>query len=406
MSNNGGTPKRQGRRQSSNPFASKNRARGGSNKVKYDTFKQEQAGSSIFHELDPSGFPISKQSSMWMQSSETDNCSICLTKIDSQIFGTKKRHCKKCGRVVCIPCSGIRIRNSRVCTQCNAYYLTLNNLLNQWYRTNRSITHSLCGYDAYTLETCSSLKRTLFILNHYQECLLLKKDGHHQLSQKREFQRMPKPGHTPSEHSRNMKVAAPFDITHIKIKQFIDRLPKYDSKKFIDDIHHLKQMHFKKSEVFKITQYEKKHQWEIRAYSWKKIGKCDRYGCPYGIKDVRNKDKGQQHDHQSGGDAEHKQNDQPPDGNPSHRKNPSIINMDQDIPNILNNMHVVLLHGVDDADHALGKRDSGVQELYDLLPSTPMSPHKSEFHIPFPVICDFVGLTMWFMIRPRKFANS
>lgn len=290
-SNNGGTPKKSGRRQSSNPFSSKSRGRNNSNKGgKYEGgFKQEQDGSQIFHELDPSVFPISKQSSQWMKSSETDNCSICLSKIDSQIFGTKKRHCKKCGRVVCIPCSGTRIRNSRVCNQCNAYYLALNNLLNQWYRTNRSIAHSLCGYDTATLATCSALKRTLFILNHYQECLLLKKDGHNaQLSQKREFHRMPKPGHTPSENSRNIKVAAPFDITHIKIRAFVDRLPKYDSSKFIEDIHHLKQMHFKKKEVFKITQYEKEHQWEIRAYSWKKIGKCNRYGCQYGITDVRN----------------------------------------------------------------------------------------------------------------------
>merc|ERR1719242_1263239 len=49
--------------------------------------------------------------------------------------------------------------------------------------------------------------------------------------------------------------------------------------------------------------------------------------------------------------------------------------MDQDIPNILRNMHIVLLHGVDDTDTAHGKRDSGVQELYDLLPPTPMSPN-------------------------------
>lgn len=370
-----------GRRQSSNPFSSKSK---GKKNVQYDTFKQEQKGSSIFHELDPSLFPVSKQSSLWQKSSDTDNCSICLSKIDSQIFGTKKRHCKKCGRVVCIPCSNIRIRDSRVCVQCNQYYLDLNNLLNQWYRTNRNITHSLCGYDAYTLETCSSLKRTLFILNHYQECLLLKKDkgklSEDTTTKKRDFHKLPKPGHTPSENSRNIKVKAPFDITHIKIRQFIDRLPKYDSEKFIADIHHLKQMHFKKSEVFKISQYEKKHQWEIRAYSWKKIGKCDRYGCPYGIKDVRNKDIA----HNS---TEKKTNDdQPPNGNPTHRKNPSIINMDQDIPNILNNMHVVLLHGVDDADNALGKRDSGVQELYDLLPSTPMSPHTGPGSLVFVVI--------------------
>ena len=83
--------------------------------------------------------------------------------------------------------------------------------------------------------------------------------------------------------------------------------------------------------MFEIKQYFKNHQWELRAYAWKKIGKCNRYGCPYGIKDIRNDD--------------HKQNDnneQQPNGHPHHQKNNSMINLDQDIPTILNNMHIIL----------------------------------------------------------------
>jgi len=376
MSSNGKGPKAH-RKKSSNPFQRKGGKGKGGGKPTYQTYEQEADGSSIFHELDPSPFPISKSDPLWMESSATECCSICLQKIDAKLFGTKKRHCKKCGRVVCIPCSDIRIRKHRVCEQCNKYYLSLNNLLNQWYRTNRNLMHSLCGYDSYTLEKCSSLKRTLFILNHYHQWLLLKRDG--QLSQKHsphavEPQALrklshPAPAHQ-SETSRRAKVTAPFDITHIPIRQFVDRLPKYNAEMFLSDIHHLKQMHFKKNQNFKISHYEKKHQWEIRAYSWKKIGKCDRYGCPYGIKDHRNGD------HDGPGTLRGTSEEKCTPAKPRHRdreKNTSIINMDLDIPQLLNNMHVVLLHGVEDED--AGAR-TGTSDLYDLLPSTPMSPDK------------------------------
>jgi len=364
------------RKKSSNPFQRKPKAKGGGQE--YKTYEQEADGSSIFHELDPSPFPISKTDALWMESSATECCGICLQKIDAKLFGTKKRHCKKCGRVVCIPCSDIRIRKHRVCEQCNKYYLSLNNLLNQWYRTNRNLMHSLCGYDSYTLEKCSSLKRTLFILNHYHQWLLLKRDGQSSLSQKRDsaLHKLGGPSahaisHSVHQSSTISTVSAPFDITHIAIRQFVDRLPKYNAELFLSDIHHLKQMHFKKNQDFKISHYEKKHQWEIRAYSWKKIGKCNRYGCPYGIKDHRNVAESTTEDVRGGGGLA---------GKPKHRskeKNSSIIavpkgNGDLDIPQLLNNMHVVLLHGVEE-----DKEDKkGTSELYDLLPSTPMSPDR------------------------------
>ena len=364
-SNNNGGKKPRHRKTSSNPFGGRNRTK--SQTIKYTTYEQEEEGSGIFHELDPSKFPVTKADTLWMESSASENCCICLQKIDSKLFGTKKRHCKKCGRVVCIPCSDIRIRKHRVCEQCHKYYLALNDLLNQWYRTNRNITHSLCGYDSYTLDTCSSLKRILFILNHYHQWILLKRDG--QLSQKREIRKLSngsnKKNHSPLDNNtKRAKVKAPYDITHISIKEFVDRLPKYNSETFLNDIHHLKQMHFKKSEVFKISHYEKKHQWELRAYSWKKIGKCDRWGCQYGIKDIRKKDKKGHNDDQK------EQN-----GHNGHQKQNSVINLESDIPTLLNNMHVVLLHGVDDDDEKNGKRDMSNKELYDLLPATPLSPH-------------------------------
>eukprot|EP01084_Bolivina_argentea_P044424 81739_1 len=148
------------RKSTSNPFGSKSKADRKRRKSKaadkkYSSYEQEEEGSSIYHQLDPSSFPLTKLDSLWMDSSESENCCICLEKIDSKLFGTKKRHCKKCGRVVCIPCSDIRIRKHRVCDQCNAFYLSLNNILNLWYRTNRNINHSLCGYDSYTLDTCA-----------------------------------------------------------------------------------------------------------------------------------------------------------------------------------------------------------------------------------------------------------
>eukprot|EP01084_Bolivina_argentea_P166132 288509_1 len=363
----------------SNPFGNRNRTK--SQNIKYKSYEQEEEGSSIFHELDPSTFPLTKSDTLWMESSASENCCICLEKIDSKLFGTKKRHCKKCGRVVCIPCSDIRIRKHRVCIQCNKYYLGLNNLLNQWYRTNRNINHSLCGYDSYTLDTCSSLKRTLFLLNHYHQCILLKRDG--QLSQKREVRRLSNHKNNPMTNADDMplnaninlpknraKVKAPFDLTYIPIKDFVNRLPKYASEKFVNDIHHLKQMHFKKSQEFKIQHYQKNHQWELRAYSWKKIGKCDRYGCPYGIKDIRNdKNNKTNNNNNNKNDDDQKQTDKP-----THKKNNSVIKLDQDIPSLLNNMHVVLLHGVDDDDNDKG---SSVKELYDLLPQTPLSPHMA-----------------------------
>eukprot|EP00484_Ammonia_sp_Unknown_P018285 CAMPEP_0197034718 /NCGR_PEP_ID=MMETSP1384-20130603/12730_1 /TAXON_ID=29189 /ORGANISM="Ammonia sp." /LENGTH=955 /DNA_ID=CAMNT_0042464673 /DNA_START=76 /DNA_END=2943 /DNA_ORIENTATION=+ len=356
------------------------RAKSAAAKVSYASYEQEEEGSTIFHELDPSKFPVSKGEKLWMESSTTDICSICLEKIDSKLFGTKKRHCKKCGRVVCIPCSDIRIRKHRVCEQCNKYYLQLNNILNQWYRTNRNINHSLCGYDSYTLDTCSSLKRILFILNHYHQWLLLQRDG--QLSLKREAKVRKYSNDisvVPLESvmsSGRAKVRPPYDITSLSIKQFVDRLPKYDTDKFVNDIHHLKQMHFKKSEVFKISQYQKNHQWEIRAYSWKKIGKCDRLGCQYGIKDVRKKDDGHNKLKVSNGNVNLNDEQKSSATSNGHSKNDSMINLSQDIPTLLNNMHVVLLHGVDDDDE---KDNVSHKELYDLLPQTPLSPHIAFF---------------------------
>ena len=368
----GGGKKPKHRKSASNPFGGRGRTKS-QNAIKYKSFEQEEEGSSIFHELDPSKFPLTKLDSLWMESSASENCRICLQKIDSKLFGTKKRHCKKCGRVVCIPCSDIRIRKHRVCEQCNKYYLNLNNILNQWYRTNRNIAHSLCGYDSYTLDTCSSLKRILFILNHYHQWILLKRDG--QLSQKREIRKLSNGTAIKSNNNgindlagntKRAKVKPPYDITHISMEQFVDRLPKYSSETFLNDIHHLKQMHFKKSQVFKISQYQKNHQWELRAYSWKKIGKCDRWGCQYGIKDIRKKDKKHQHENN---------NDNNNNNNGHHKKQNSVINLEQDIPTLLNNMHVVLLHGVDDDDEANGKSHTSHKELYDLLPQTPLSPH-------------------------------
>eukprot|EP01084_Bolivina_argentea_P044425 81740_1 len=207
--------RRSHRKTSSNPFGSRNRTK--SQNIKYKSYEQEEDGSSIFHELDPSLFPLTKTDALWMDSSASEICCICLEKIDAKLFGTKKRHCKKCGRVVCIPCSDIRIRKHRVCTQCNKYYLSLNNILNQWYRTNRNINHSLCGYDSYTLDTCSSLKRILFLLNHYHQCILINMDPHGAMSNKREIRRFStdRPPDAFVETDR-AKVRAPFDITHVR----------------------------------------------------------------------------------------------------------------------------------------------------------------------------------------------
>ena len=366
--------KKHRKNQSSNPFHKAKKAQ------KYKTHAQEEDGSVIFHELDPSNFPLTKEDSLWMESSASDICTVCLEKIDSKLFRTKKRHCKKCGRVVCVPCANIRIRKHRVCIQCNSFYLYLNNICNQWYRTNRNITHSLCGYDSYTLDTCSSLKRVLFVLNHYHEVILLKRDNAMSTKRKKRGKRKVSNGNidfsdlseyeSPFQPESRAKVPAPFDISTISIKDFVDRLPKYDTQTFLADIQHLKQLHFKKNnEVFKISQYQKNHQWELRAYAWKKIGKCNRYGCQYGIKDIRNKD---QNDEKSNNQKEK------PNGHshhPHHKKNDSMISLDQDIETILNNMHVILLHGIDDEDEANGKGDKAVQEMYDLLPQTPLSPH-------------------------------
>merc|ERR1712228_1136193 len=229
------------------------------------------------------------------------------------------------------------------------------------------------GYDTYTLETCSSLKRVLFILNHYHEVILLQRDNSLSTKRTKRGKRKPSNGNITIDdlnenessyqpHSR-AKVPAPFDISVIAIKDFVDRLPKYNTELFLSDIHHLKQLHFKKNnEVFEIKQYFKNHQWELRAYAWKKIGKCNRYGCPYGIKDIRN----EEHKNEQNG----------------HQKNNSMINLDQDIPTILNNMHVVLLHGIDDDDETNGKRDESAKKLYDLLPQTPLSPHHATGFFP------------------------
>eukprot|EP00488_Nonionellina_sp_1-RS-2012_P000769 TRINITY_DN1215_c0_g1_i1.p2 TRINITY_DN1215_c0_g1~~TRINITY_DN1215_c0_g1_i1.p2 ORF type:complete len:117 (+),score=30.45 TRINITY_DN1215_c0_g1_i1:183-533(+) len=102
----------------------------------------------------------------------------------------------------------------------------------------------------------------------------------------------------------------------------------------------------------------------IKSIFVEKIGKCDRWGCQYGIADVRTKDK----KHKGSSDQDDEDTKEQFNG---HHKGTDHDHTDHDIHTLLNNMHVVLLHGVDDED---GEKDITQKELYDLLPTTPMSP--------------------------------
>eukprot|EP01084_Bolivina_argentea_P275236 469338_1 len=56
--------------------------------------------------------------SKWQRDSETEHCTICLTKIQPSLFKSNKHHCRYCGKIVCSCCSDNSFNRNRICDIC------------------------------------------------------------------------------------------------------------------------------------------------------------------------------------------------------------------------------------------------------------------------------------------------